>query len=181
LAQSGFPGGLGRDGRRLTVEVVESGITEVFQILQEQWRGNLNIDVKLIQQEFKVWIQTLLDVSYNDLAYSEWTGKYKDPNSFLDLFLTGSMQSGTGWFDPNYDAMMAEANSTLDTHARMRKLAECEEYLLTAMPQLPICHRTLYYLQKGYVRGLESNALNEHRFQYVWIDTNWKPEGEHEQ
>jgi oligopeptide transport system substrate-binding protein len=181
LAKSGFPRGVGRDGRRLIVEVVNSGSTEVFEILQQQWRGNLNIDVKLTQQEFKVYIQTLLDVSYNGLAYSEWTGKYRDPNTFLDLFLTGSIQSGTGWSDPNYDTVLAAANSTLDKHARMKKLAECEKYLLTAMPQVPVCHRTWHYLQEPYVRGLEANALEEHYFKYVWLDTNWKPETERQQ
>jgi ABC-type oligopeptide transport system substrate-binding subunit len=181
LAKSGFPRGVGHDGRRLTVEVVNSGSTDVFEILQQQWRGNLNIDVKLTQQEFKVYIQTLLDVSYNGLAISPWNAKYKDPNSFLDLFLTGSIQSGTGWSDVNYDAMLAEANSTLDRRARMKKLAECEKYLLTAMPQLPISFRTWNYLEKPYVRGLESNALDEHYFKYAWIDRNWNPEAEHQQ
>jgi ABC-type oligopeptide transport system substrate-binding subunit len=181
LAKSGFPGGMDSDGSRLTVDLVNSGSTEVFQVLQQQWSGNLHIDVKLTQQEFKVYIQTLLDVSYNGLAYSEWTGKYKDPNTFLDLFLTNSIQSGTGWSDPKYDAMLAEANSTLDRHARMKKLAECEKYLLTAMPQLPICHRTWHYLQKPYVRGMESNALDEHYFKYAWIDTQWKPDAQREQ
>jgi oligopeptide transport system substrate-binding protein len=181
LAKSGFPGGVGRDGRRLTVEVVDTGSTEVFEVLQQQWRNNLNVDVKLTQQEFKVFIQTLLEVSYNGLAYSEWTAKYRDPNSFLDLFMRGSIQSGTGWSDRNYDAMLAEANSMLDRHARMKKLGECEKYLLKAMPQVPVCHRTWHTLQKPYVRGLESNALDEHHFKYVWIDTHWKPEGELEQ
>jgi oligopeptide transport system substrate-binding protein len=175
LAKSGFPGGVGRDGRRLTVELVNIGSTWLFEILQQQWRGNLNIEVKLDQQEFKVWIQTLLDVSYNGLVTSPWSGKYSDPNTFLDLFLTGSIQSGTGWSDHNYDAMLTEANSTLDPGVRMKILAECERYLLRAMPQIPISFATLRYLQKPYVRGLESNTFNEHHFKYVWIDTDWKP------
>jgi oligopeptide transport system substrate-binding protein len=181
LAKSGFPGGVGRDGRRLTVEVVNIGTTGLFEVLQQQWRGNLNIDVKLNQQEFKVWIQTLLDLSYSGLATSPWSGKYRDPNTFLDLFMTGSIQSGTGWSNRQYDAMLAEANSTLDPGVRLKELAECEKYLLRAMPQVPISFATLRYLQKPYVRGLESNALAEHHFKYVWIDTNWKPEAEREQ
>jgi oligopeptide transport system substrate-binding protein len=114
-------------------------------------------------------------VSYNGLVTSPWSGKYSDPNTFLDLFLTGSIQSGTGWSDHNYDAMLTEANSTLDPGVRMKILAECERYLLRAMPQIPISFATLRYLQKPYVRGLESNTFNEHHFKYVWIDTDWKP------
>src|SRR4029453_17479601 len=168
----------GSQGARLTLEVVNITSTTLFEVLQQQWRGNLNIDLTLNQQESKVWIQTLLDVSYSGLAVAPWSAKYRDPNTLLDPFFQGSIQSGTGWSDRNYDAILAKANSTLDPAIRMKKLADCEGYLLKAMPQIPISFSTYRYLRKPYVRGLESNALNEHHFKYAWIDTNWKPGGE---
>jgi oligopeptide transport system substrate-binding protein len=181
LAKSGFPGGVGRDGRRLAIEVIDNPPgNKASEILQQQWRNNLNIDVTISLQEFKVLVQTLLDVSYNGLAISPWNAKYKDPNSFLDPFLAGSIQSGTGWSDRHYDAMLSEANSTLDRRARMKKLAECERYLLKSMPMVPIYFGVWPHLQKPYVRGVESNALTEHHFKYAWIDTQWKPDAQRE-
>jgi oligopeptide transport system substrate-binding protein len=94
----------------------------------------------------------------------------------LDLFVTGSVQNGTGWSDPKYDAMLAAANVTIDPAARMKKLGECQLHLLKAMPFIPLFFSTFVHLQKPYVRGLGDNMLDKHPFKYTWIDTNWKPE-----
>src|SRR6476620_8933711 len=45
--------------------------------------------------------------------------------------------AGSDWVDARYDAMIAEAQSTPDRVRRWRKLAECEKYLLRAMPVIP--------------------------------------------
>jgi ABC-type oligopeptide transport system substrate-binding subunit len=104
-----------------------------------------------------------------------WTGKYPDPATFLDMFQSGSVQSGTGWVDPNFDSLLAAADKARDPTIRMLHLIECEKFLLASMPIIPIYFKVYSSLVKPYVRGWESNALNEHHFKYVWIDTNWKP------
>jgi hypothetical protein len=58
----------------------------------------------------------------------------------------------------------------------MAKLAECERYLLTAMPVIPLYFDSWSYLHKPYVRGGEGNLLNIHRFKHAWIDTSWRPQ-----
>lgn len=68
LSKAGFPDGVGPDRRRLSFELVFEGNPSVSQILQQQWRSNLNIDVRLERREFVVWIRTLLDLSYRGVA-----------------------------------------------------------------------------------------------------------------
>jgi ABC-type oligopeptide transport system substrate-binding subunit len=149
--------------------------------LQQQWRRELNLEVSLVKQELKVFLDTVNGVYYNGVAeFGNWAD-YVDPNSMLDLFVTGSGLSGTGWSDPKYDAMLAAANVTIDPTVRMKKLAECELYLLKAMPFIPMFFSTFIHLQKPYVRGLDDNLLDQHPFKYAWIDTNWRPEGKREQ
>jgi oligopeptide transport system substrate-binding protein len=96
--------------------------------------------------------------------------------AFLDLFVTNSPASGTGWGDEKFDDMLNEATVIIDPAVRMEKLAECELYLLKAMPIIPLFYNTWFHLQKPYVRGLSDNLLDKHPFKYTWIDTNWKPE-----
>ena len=176
LSKAGFPGGYDSNGRRLTVTVIINGPATTSQIVQQQWRRNLNLDVKLEPREFNVWIEMLVDVSYRDLAIDPWTAKYPDPAAFLDMYKSGSGQNETGWTDPKYDALLAAANAAPSRVLRMRRLAECERLLLTAMPLIPIHSAVYTSLVKPYVRGWEWNALNEHHFKYTWIDTNWRPQ-----
>ena len=174
LSKAGFPGGVGPDRKRLSFELVFEGNPSVSQILQQQWRSNLNIDVRLERREFVVWIRTLLDLGYRGVAQGGWTGKYPDPATFLDLFQSGSVQSGTGWSDAQFDALLAAADSAPNRVVRMQRLAECERFLLTGMPLIPIHFHVYSSLIKPYVRGWASNALNEHNFKYVWIDRDWR-------
>jgi oligopeptide transport system substrate-binding protein len=173
LAAAGFPGGIGPDGRRLSIEIVSLG-SSLDEVLQNQWRSVLGVDVRIEQQEFKVWIQSLINVTYDGVAFGGWTAKYYDPNAFIDIFVSGSDQSGTGWSDPTFDAMLAEANATVDSNERLRKLADCERFLLKAMPMLGIYSASWPFLQKPYVRGIPFNPLDENLFEYGWIDTRWR-------
>ena len=174
LSKAGFPGGYDSTGRRLTVTVILDGPPTTSEILQQHWRRNLNLDVKLEPREFNVWIRMLVDVTYRDLAIDPWTAKYPDPAAFLDMYEIGSGQNETGWTDPKYDALLAAANTAPSHALRMRRLAECERLLLTAMPLIPIHFAVYSSLIKPYVRGWAWNALNEHHFKYTWIDTEWR-------
>jgi ABC-type oligopeptide transport system substrate-binding subunit len=184
LARAGYPGGIGRDGHRLTVEIMFNTLEshrQIAEIVQQQWRKNLNINVELVNQEWKVYLETLDNLHYNGVARRGWIGDYVDPNTFLDLFVTGSVNNGSGWTDPKYDAMLKEANSTVDPADRMSKLGECEQYLLRHMPFVPIYIYSWFYLRKPYVRGVAPTLLDQHPFKYMWIDTEWTPGNEREE
>jgi ABC-type oligopeptide transport system substrate-binding subunit len=179
LRLAGFPGGRQTDGQKWTVEVVYpdwSAVKVTAEILQQQWRRNLGIDVQLIGHDFPTFLRVTADLNYPAIADSWDCGLYTDPNWFLAQFRTGSRISGTGWSDSRYDALLARANAAPEPVERMTKLAECERYLLTAMPVIPLYFDSWSYLQKPYVRGGGGNLLNIRRFKHAWIDTNWRPQ-----
>jgi oligopeptide transport system substrate-binding protein len=145
------------------------------EILQQQWRTALRAEISLAVQEEKTWIQNRNALRYKGVAERGWWGDYLDPNTFLEPFLSGPSIIGSGWSDPRYDAMLMDANASVDRGERMRKLADCERLLLRAMPILPLYYNTLSYLQKPYVRGLDPGKVDIVRFKYAWLDTNWRP------
>jgi oligopeptide transport system substrate-binding protein len=183
MAKAGLSQGVGDDGRELSLDLLYPGrprTEKIAQILQRQWRANLGITVNLAIQEEQVWNRALVTMDYKAVAEGGWSW-YADPNPFLDSFLTGSAQNPTGWSDPKFDVMLAEANATSSAPERIRKLAECEGYLLRWMPIIPIYSDVWYYLEKPYVHGLGVKPYRISPFKYVWIDTNWKPDAAPEQ
>ena len=178
MAASRYGSGAGRNGTTLTIDYLSASLPldKLFAlILREQLREVLNIDLRLVTKEFNVALQSIFSLEYNGLASGGDWGTYVDPAYFLDIFVSGSARNGSGWSDPQFDVMLAEANSTLDPAARMRRLSKCERYMLAAMPVLPMFNNTWSYLQKPFVRGLTANALDLHPFKYAWIDTKWRP------
>ncbi len=43
------------------------------------------------------------------MARSSWIGDYNDPNTFLDMWVTGGGNNRCGWSDGRYDALIADA------------------------------------------------------------------------
>jgi oligopeptide transport system substrate-binding protein len=152
------------------------------EIFQQQWLHNLGMQVNLAAHEFSVHWQMIRDGDYAGVADYAFFAPYFDPNPFLEQFSTVGPGNPSGWTDPGYAAMLAEANRALDPRARMRRLVACEERLLRAMPFIPLYVDVWAYLQKPFVRGLRGNRLADMRsFKYAWIDTNWKPGAERPQ
>jgi ABC-type oligopeptide transport system substrate-binding subunit len=179
LSKAGYPHGAGPGGRAFRFEMLIPSLPHsrpIAEMLQSQWRSNLNVESNLIVQEFNVWTQNVLALQYSGIAESGGWPDYLDPKGLFDWFANGSTLNGTGYDDSAFNSMLAESDLAGDPVARMHKLAECERCLLKSMPVIPIFHNVWLYLQKPFVRGLEGNALDKHPFKYAWIDTNWRPQ-----
>jgi len=147
---------------------------EIAQILQKQWRANVDSQVNLLMMDSNIWVQTAISGSYHGVIESGVGADYADPNSIFDLFT--ARVDGSRWSEPEFDWMVENANAEADPAVRMQKLAACEEHLLRAMPVLPLFFDSYSCLQKPYVAGMTPNALDLPRFKYAWIDTNWRPQ-----
>jgi len=179
LAAAGFPAGRRPDGRRLRINLgygIRPMGQECSEIVRQSWRRNLGIDVLLNGVEYAVLPQILGSRAYEGVMEAGWSADYADPNAFFAVFRSRSTTNPSTWRDEPYDAMLDSANVEKDWASRMRKLADCETYLLRSMPLLPMYFDKFTYLQKTFVHGLELDPLSGVTFQNAWIDTNWRPQ-----
>jgi ABC-type oligopeptide transport system substrate-binding subunit len=146
-----------------------------FEVFQYLWQETLGIELVLVTQELQTWIQSIYTRNYRHIGGWSDYGGHLDPVWFLDSFTSHSGANTAGWADPKYDAMLADAASATNRVERLRKLADCEQYLMRAMLFLPLYRDVWVYLCKPFVRGLGSNQLDRQQFKYVWIDTKWRP------
>ena len=115
LAKAGFDPVMGRGHRtlELTYHIPGSaGCKLKGEMLQQQWRRNLGIRVNLVVHEFSVHWKMVLEGDYSGVADYAFLMTYFDPNPFLDPFLTPGVGNPTGWTDPGYTSMLANANRT---------------------------------------------------------------------
>ncbi|MEO7385962.1 MAG: peptide ABC transporter substrate-binding protein [Gammaproteobacteria bacterium] len=103
--------------------------------------------------------------SFEMLRYT-WFAPNDDPYSFLGLLETGSTGNYSKFSNPDYDAALKKANSTLDNKLRLRLLADAEALLFKDEPVIPVFYYGRRYLVKPYVGGFEPNqrAVNPSRF-----------------
>ncbi len=126
LAEAGFPDGRGFPtiGMLYNTQDMHKKIAEV---VADQLRRNLAIDVRPYNQEWQSQIATVRAGDY-DIARASWTGDYVDANTFLDLWVTNGGNNMTGFSSPSYDAVIRAA-------ADMVRFAEQPQRLLAQLKQ----------------------------------------------
>ena len=141
----------------------------VAEWFQAQWKQNLGITVPLRNMEWKTFLEAKKKLDYKGFCRGSWSADYMDPFTFLSLFYTGG-ESGTGWQDPKYVAMLDKANRTLDQKQRYHLLAEAEKYLIENQPIIPIDSPSVNWMKKPYVKGMYPNPGSLYPWKYVYIE-----------
>ncbi len=133
------------------------------------WRENLNADVRLLNQDWKVYLSSMNTLDY-DIARSAWIGDVADAINFLECFQTDVGNNRTGWSSPDFDALIAAAYQETDATRRAELLQEAETILLDGGPIIPIYFYTWKYLKAPEVKGLVPNILGYMRWKDIYLE-----------
>lgn len=169
LAEAGFPEGEGFPSLEILYNTLE-GHQRIAEVIQQMWKTNLNIDVTLTNQEWRVYLDNTSQLNY-DIGRAGWIGDYVDPNNFLDMWITGGGNNRTGWGDPEYDELiLREAPRAATQEERFELFYQAETMLMEAMPFMPIYTYTSVHLLHPSVQGMPSNIMDYYNFKYVWLE-----------
>lgn len=167
LTQAGYPNGQGFPGVEILFNTHESHKV-IAEAVQQMWKRDLNINVTLVNQDWKVYLDSQKSLNYQ-LSRSAWIGDYIDPSTFLEMLVTNGGNNNTGWSNKNYDALIKKANETKDPAARLEAFQEAEKILLEEAPVLPVYTYTRVYLMRPEVKGWYPNIQDRHAYKYIHI------------
>lgn len=168
LAEAGYPGGKGFPTFTLLYNTAENHRV-IAEVIQQTWKRELGIDVKLENQEWRVYLDSM-DSGRYQLCRAGVIMEPYDPSQFLSVFTGSSGFNRTGWSDPEYDRLYEEVMNTADETRRLALMQRMEAILTDAMPILPIYYYTNQYLMDKRVRGWADNLLALGPFERVWLD-----------
>ena len=132
------------------------------------WQNNLKIQIEHTNEEWKVYLNTQQKMEYQ-VSRAGWIGDYNDPNTFLDMWLTGGGNNYTGFTNKKFDQLIASAGQEADPKKRFSLFEQAEEILLDEMPIIPIYHYTSKYLANPRVKGWHPTILNHHPYKHVSV------------
>jgi oligopeptide transport system substrate-binding protein len=158
LAEAGFPNGEGLGEPALLVNK-GMGHVPIAEMLQQQWRERLGVNVRIEQVEWKVFLDRMSRLDF-EIARGGWYADYVDPNTFLDMFMTGGGNNNTGWSNKEYDALVDSAAGRIDPAARMEDFRHAEAILLREVPIIPLYFYTQVTLVRPGLVGVVPNRLN---------------------
>ena len=125
LAEAGYPDGEGFPTLTYSYPTLEMD-SYTAQVIQEQLKKNLNIEIELRAQELQSNYSSRYAGDF-DLIRMNWTADFADPYTYLSMLLSNSTYNCSGIDDPEYDALVERSNSETDPAARAELMHEAEQ------------------------------------------------------
>lgn len=171
LAEAGYPNGEKFPVVRYLYTNRSETDDKIAVELQSMFRNELGITIQLSKQEWSSYLNTQSALNY-DFSRSSWVGDYKDPNTFLDMFMSGGGNNNTGWTNPRYDELIRKAGQETDRAKRFEYFREAETLLVREdCPVLPLFNYVVIMMyDHDRLGGVQGNITDEHPLRAMY----WK-------
>lgn len=165
LAEAGYGGGKGFPVLTLLANTGETH-RKVLEYLADEWRRNLGINSDVKTENWTAYLDDLARRNYQ-VARSAWLGDYFDPLTFLGLFVSTGPDNHTGYANPAYDALVAQA-AALSGPARAKVFRQAETLLETDLPMIPVLHyATGNRIDLSRWKGWSANTADVHPYKDI--------------
>lgn len=125
LAEAGYPDGEGFPVLTYNYPSLEMD-SDTAQVLKEQLKKNLNIDIELNAQELQV-NYTERRAGNFELCRMNWTADFADPYTYLSMLLSNSTYNCSGIRDEAYDTFVKQSGKETDAKKRSALMHEAEQ------------------------------------------------------
>jgi oligopeptide transport system substrate-binding protein len=168
LAEAGYPNGKGFPEIELSYNTLEAH-QKIAVAIQQMWKKNLNINVRLQNQEWKVFLNNRKLKQY-DISRSGWIGDYVDPFTFLELYTQGNPNNASGWKNAAYETAITNSTAAKTTEERFAYLQEAEAILLEEAPLIPLYFYSANYLMSSDVKGAYHNLMDYLLYKHIYLE-----------
>lgn len=158
LAEAGYPGGAGFPAVEYLYNTSELN-RDVAQAIQQMWRKELGVDVTIVNEEWKVFLNTR-DLGNFHVARAGWNPFTTEPIEYFQHVVSNNAFNETGWGDPEFDRLYSKASHTIDRAERHQLYQRMDEILLREMPVVPIIHSATVRLVHTSVDNWPNNLLD---------------------
>ncbi len=165
LAEAGYPGGAGFPVTTLLYNTADNHRV-IAEAAQQMWRRELGIDVRIENQEWKVYLSNM-HLGNFDMTRAGYLVAPDDPTRFLEAFSTGHGFNVGQWSDANYDAMLQAALNETEPGARAKIFHAMETRLTEATPVAPIYYYSNVFLLRPEVKNWTNNLLGNYPLREV--------------
>lgn len=124
------------------------------------WKDVLGVETTLVNEEFQVLIQHIRQGEITQAFRSSWIGDYNDAQTFAVFFQSDFDLNLSGYNNPAYDALLAQASREVDLAKRRGLLEQAESLMLADTPVIPLYFHVSRHLVKPWVKDWQDNIMN---------------------
>lgn len=143
---------------------------KIAEAIQDQWKKNLGVDVKLENKEWKVYLEDMHEGNFQ-IGRMGWLGDFNDPINFLELYKDKyGGNNDTRWENPKFKELLNQSALEADPEKRKKILADAEQILMDEMPIMPIYFYTNSWVQKENVKGVVIGGLGDVDWKWAYVE-----------
>jgi oligopeptide transport system substrate-binding protein len=172
LALAGFPNGKDFPKQELLYPNRED-TRVIVEAIQDQLSKNLGIRIDLVNQESKVYFQTVRQ-DPPPIFKGNWGADYPDPETFMNVFTSENGNNHALWKDAHYDRLVSDASAEQVVKKRGELYRQADAYLCKEQcPVVPLFLATQNLMVKPWVKGIKFNSIDVQFLDKVYIDSDW--------
>ncbi len=143
---------------------------KIAQMLQQEWKECLGIEIQIKQFDSKSLLQHLHQKNYK-IALASWIAQFNDPINILERFKDKTNPKNyPNWEDLSYAATLNMAAKTVDAPTRDSLLKKARNILEENVPLFSIYHWQSPLLIHPRVKNLNTNATGALLIEYCYIE-----------
>ena len=167
LAEAGYANGKGLPEITLLYDTNESH-KAMAEAVQEMWKQNLGVRIKLSSQEWQVFMATRRQTHDYQIARWGWVSDYIDPMSFLDMMQTGMGNNDAQYSNKQFDEAVRKSKTAASSGERMSYLHKAEDILMDDAPVLSIYFNINYAIVDPKLQGYMVDPLGDVYFHHAY-------------
>ncbi|MCF7687691.1 MAG: peptide ABC transporter substrate-binding protein [Cephaloticoccus sp.] len=167
LAAAGYPDGKGFPPITYLYNTLDRNRV-VAEIVQQMWARELGVKVELVNQEWKVFLDTRHRGDYS-IARAGWNPFANEPTDYFELFITGGSNNETGWSNPTFDALYQQALQTFDVPARHALYQTMDGIIRDEAPCAPLVFSSTVRLVHPSVQHWPNNIMDSRSLRNVTL------------
>ncbi|HWD37564.1 MAG TPA: ABC transporter substrate-binding protein, partial [Fimbriimonas sp.] len=159
LAKAGYPGGANFPQLTMYYRTDYPDIRIVANAVGEELGKTLNIHVTFKQLEWGTYL-SLNDKNQLPFFHMRWGADYLDPENFLSTLLASyGAENHVQYHNPQFDALCAKADVSMDPEERKKLYAQAEDMVLQDAPFVPIYFQRDAELISPRVKGIRESVF----------------------
>ncbi|MCA1779855.1 MAG: peptide ABC transporter substrate-binding protein [Xanthomonadaceae bacterium] len=130
--------------------------------ISAMWKQVLGVRTRLINEEFRVFLQNRSLKRRTQVYRAGWIGDYQDAFTFLELFHSQHGRNDAGYAHSRYDRLLEQISHERIPARRRNLMVEAERMLLADQVILPVYTYVTKRLVSPLLKGWEPNVMDFH-------------------
>ena len=162
--------GMDEDPSKITVQLMSRNtMQDLAEYFQYKFNSVLGVNVEIDPVEWPVFQERNRGLDY-EMGFKSYGADFDDPYSMMQLWMTGVKTVPTGWSNPDYDKLIAEANASTDLELRAKNFKEAESIVLKTATICPYTYSTSISYSKSNVKGVMEPVFTSILYKNAYIE-----------